>query len=269
MQLLEWYIYPLAILAGIVAGIINTLAGSGSLVTLPMLMFMGLPAHVANATNRVGVVLQNVVGIWEYQRGGKLNLRGGLWLLVPVIPGGVLGAWLAARLDAQQMETAIGVVMVLMLFVILFQPERWLREVSEVKEGRPSPLTLAVFFVIGAYGAFIQAGVGVFILAALVLGAGYTMAHANAIKLMLILGVTILAIVIFLMESTPGEPLIDWGVGGLMAIGQSIGAWMAARFATRAKNANLWVRRLLITVVVVAILDLFGVLPWLIGLVSR
>ncbi|MEX1021465.1 MAG: sulfite exporter TauE/SafE family protein [Litorilinea sp.] len=267
MESFEWYIYPLAILAGIVAGIINTLAGSGSLVTLPMLMFMGLPAHVANATNRVGVVLQNIVGIWEYNRGGKLNMAGSLWLMLPIIPGGIFGAWLAAQLGAQQMEAVIGVVMVIMLFVILFRPEKWLREVSEAKPGRPPILTLGLFFLIGAYGAFIQAGVGVFILAALVLGAGYTMVHANGIKLVLILAVTLIAVVIFLLESTPGEPLIDWGIGGLMAIGQSIGAWVAARFATRAKNANLWVRRLLIAVVVISILDLFGILPWLIGLV--
>lgn len=264
---LDWYVYPLAILAGMLAGVINTLAGSGSLVTLPMLMFMGLPANVANATNRVGVVVQNIVGITTYQQGGKLNMQGSLWLMLPVLPGAIFGAWLAAQLGAQQMETVIGVVMVIMLFVILFRPEKWLRDVSEAKAGRPPILTLVLFFFIGAYGAFIQAGVGVFILAALVLGAGYTMVHANGIKLVLVLGVTVVAIAVFLLESTPGEPLINWGVGALMAVGQSLGAWMAARFATRAKNANLWVRRLLITVVVVSILDLFGILPWLWGLV--
>ena len=84
---MEWYLYPLVILAGIVAGVINTLAGSGSLVTLPMLVFLGLPSNVANATNRVGVVLQNIVGITTFQRSGKLNLSNSLWLVLASVPG--------------------------------------------------------------------------------------------------------------------------------------------------------------------------------------
>jgi uncharacterized protein len=253
-----WFTYPLAILAGILAGIINTLAGSGSLVTLPMLVLLGLPAHEANATNRVGVTLQNIVGILTFRRGGAYNLSNSLWLLAPAIPGALLGAYAAANMGPQQMDTAIGIVMVMMLFVILFEPERWLRQQSAVREGRPTIWTLLVFFIIGFYGAFIQAGVGVFLLAAMVLGLGYTLVHANAIKLLIILVVTLVALIIFI-----NSDLINWGLGLLLAIGQSIGAWMAARFATSNKNANLWVRRLLIAVVVVSIFQFFGILNWM------
>jgi uncharacterized membrane protein YfcA len=258
---IAWYAYPLAILAGIIAGVINTLAGSGSLVTIPMLIYLGLPSNVANATNRVGVLIQNVVGLATFWQSGKMNMTGGLWLVAPTIPGAFLGAWLAAQMGKQEMDLVIAVVMVMMLFVILFDAERWLREHSQVRPGRPSWLTLVFFFAIGVYGAFIQAGVGVFILAAMVLGTGYSLIHANAIKLMIILVVTAIALVIFI-----NGQLIDWGLGLLMAVGQSIGAWMAARFATRAKNANIWVRRLLITVIVLSVLDLLGVFDWVMGL---
>ena len=251
-----WYIYPLAILAGIVAGIINTLAGSGSLVTLPMLVFL-IPGHssvIANATNRVGITIQNIVGITTFQRSGRLNLTGGIWLVGPAVPGAVIGAWIASRLGKQQMDIVIGVVMLIMLFVILYDPQRWLREHSVADEGRPSIWTLLLFFALALYGGFIQAGVGVFILATMVLGLGYSLVHANAIKLMIVLAITFSALVIFVQQGQ-----VIWKLGILMAIGQSSGAWLAARFATSNKNANIWVRRLLIAVIVVSIIKFFGI----------
>ncbi len=254
MDAVAWYIYPLAILAGVVAGIINTLAGSGSLVTLPMLIALGLPSNVANATNRVGVAFQNVVGITTFYRSGKFDMSGTWWLVLPALPGALFGAWLASSLGRQEMDVVIGAVMVIMLLVILFDAQKWLREHSEVREGRPSWLTLLFFFGVGVYGAFIQAGVGVFILAAMVLGTGYSLIHANAVKLVLVLIITLVALPIFMSQD-----LVNWGMGLLMAVGQSIGAWLAARFATQYKNANVWVRRLLITVIVVSIVRFFGI----------
>jgi uncharacterized membrane protein YfcA len=258
---MDWYVYPLAILAGIIAGIINTLAGSGSLVTLPMLVFLGLPSNVANATNRVGVVLQNVVGVTTFQRSGKLNLSNSAWLVGASLPGGLLGAWAASQLGKAQMDLVIGAVMVIMFFVIWFEPEKWLRLHSAVSEGRPKWWILALFVAIGFYGGFIQAGVGVFILAAMVLGMNYSLTHANAIKLMIVLVVTILAMIVF-----AGGGLIHWGFGLLLAVGQMIGAWAAARFATSYKNANIWTRRLLMAVVVISVFEFFGILDYIIGL---
>lgn len=252
---IAWYVYVFAILGGILAGIINTLAGSGSVVTLPILVMLGLPANVANATNRVGVTIQNVVGIATFQQKGRLNLEGGLWYVVPSLPGAVLGAWIAANLGQQQMNYAIGIVMVIMLFVVLLNPQQWLRQHSEVKEGRPSIWILLVFFGIGVYGGFIQAGIGVFILTALVMGVGYNLAHANAIKLMIVLAVTLVALAVFMYQD-----LVVWPIGLLMAVGQSIGAWAAATYAVTAKNANIWVRRLLIAVIVFSIFKFFGLI---------
>lgn len=263
MTSIAWYIYPLAILAGIVAGIINTLAGSGSLVTLPMLIALGLPSNIANATNRVGVTFQNIVGITTFYRSGKFDMSGTWWLVLPALPGAVLGAWLASTLGKQQTDIVIGTVMLIMLFVILFDAQKWLRQQSEVRPGRPSWITLLFFFGVGVYGAFIQAGVGVFILAAMVLGTGYSLIHANAVKLVLVLIITLVALPIFMSQG-----LVDWGMGLLMAVGQSIGAWMAARFATQYKDANVWVRRLLIAVIVISIIRFFGVWDLFVSLLS-
>ncbi len=257
----SWTVYLFAILGGILAGIINTLAGSGSAVTLPILVMLGLPANIANATNRVGVTIQNIVGITTFKQKGQLQLEGGLWFVIPALPGAVVGAIFASVLGEQSMNYAIGTVMVILLVMILFRPQQWLKETSQVKEGRPSIAMMALFFAIGIYGGFIQAGVGVFLLTALVVGVGYNLTHANAIKLMIVLSITVVALAVFVYQD-----LVDWPIGLLMAVGQSIGAWAAATYAVTAKNANLWVRRLLIVVIIFSIFKFFGILDLLIGL---
>ncbi len=245
---MDWYVYLLAIFAGALSGVINTLAGSGSLVTLPMLVFLGLPADVANGTNRVGVLLQNVVGISVFRRSGSLQPTFSPWLIGASVTGALLGAWIATILDKSAMEIAIGIVMVVMLIVLISNPKRWLREQSEVTAGRPGWWVLVLFFGIGIYGGFIQAGVGVLLLSALVMVSGYTLNHANMIKLVIVLLMAMISLPLFVLNNQ-----IDWGMGGLMAVGQGIGAWLAANYATRVPNANVWVRRLLIVIVLISI----------------
>jgi len=215
---MQWYVYLFAIFAGALAGVINTLAGSGSLVTLPMLVFLGLPADVANGTNRVGVLLQNVVGIFVFRRSGSSEFTVNLWLVIPTVVGALLGAWIATILDKSAMELAIGVVMIMMLVVLIMNPKRWLREQSEVAPGRPKWSTILLFCAIGIY---------------LVLAMGYTLNHANMIKLVIVLLMALIALPVFVLNNQ-----VDWGLGVLMAIGQGIGAWAAANYATRVPNAN-------------------------------
>ena len=258
-----WYIYLLVLVGGALAGVINTLAGSGSLVTLPLLVFLGLPATVANGTNRVGVIVQCLVGVETLRRGGKLRTEGSLWLIVPTVLGALAGAAIAANMTPEGMETAIGVVMALMLVVILINPKRWLRETSDLTEGRPRWWLLAVFFAVGTYGGFIQAGVGVLMLAALVLGAGYNVIEGNAIKLLIAAIFTTGALLVFVANDQ-----VNWAYGALMAVGQSVGAWAAARFAVESENIAVWVRRLLIVIVFFSMLKFFGVFGWVAGYVG-
>ena len=126
MTEVAWYLYPVVIAAGFAAGFINTLAGSGSLITLPLLIFLGLPANVANGTNRVAISLQNVVGVTSFRRRGVLDLRDGLMLAAPAVVGSVLGAQIAVNLNEQVMRTVIGALMIVMTVVILIRPNRWL-----------------------------------------------------------------------------------------------------------------------------------------------
>jgi uncharacterized membrane protein YfcA len=248
---LAWYLYLAVIAAGFVAGFINTLAGSGSLVTLPLLIFLGLPANVANGTNRVAILLQNVVGVSSFRQQEVLDLRGGLMLAAPAVVGSVLGAQIAVNLDEQMMRRTIGALMVVMLIVILVRPKRWLEGRPEARRGRPDWKQLLIFFAIGIYGGFIQAGVGIFLLAGLVLGAGYDLVRANAVKVLIVLCFTLFALGVFLINGQ-----VRWGVGLILAVGNMLGAWVAAWMAV--ERGATFVRWLLIAVVTVAAVNLLG-----------
>ena len=252
----EWYIYPAVLAAGFGAGFINTLAGSGSLITLPLLIFLGIPANVANGTNRVGVLFQNIVSVESFRRQKMLDIRGGLILSAPAIIGSIIGAQIAVDLDEARMRQAIGVLMVIMLVVILLRPKRWLQGELEKMGERPSILQLVIFFFIGMYGGFLQAGVGIFLLAGLVLGIGYDLVRANAVKVLIVLAFTISALIVFMLNDQ-----VRWGIGLLLAVGNSLGAWAAARMAVE-RGAN-FVRWLLIVVVAVSAAQLLGIFEWI------
>jgi uncharacterized membrane protein YfcA len=247
---MAWYLYLAVITAGFAAGFINTLAGSGSLITLPLLIYLGLPANIANGTNRVAILLQNVVGVSSFHRQQVLDWRGGLALSLPAIVGSVIGAQIAVNLDEAMMRRSIGLLMVVMLIVILLRPQRWLEGQPEAKRSRWKQWL--IFFFIGLYGGFIQAGVGIFLLTGLVLSAGYDLVRANAVKVLIILYFTVSAMVVFVLNGQ-----IEWGVGLIMAIGNMLGAWLGARVAV--ERGAVFVRRLLIAVVLVSAADLLGV----------
>lgn len=210
---------------GFAAGFINTLAGNGSMITLPLLILLGLPANVANGTNRVGVVVQNIVAVGTFRRRGALDLRGSWRFVAPSVLGAVVGAALAVDLDEALLRRTIGVLMLLMLGIMLMRPGRWLAAHSDGHTGKLW-VQVPVFFAIGIYGGFLQAGVGIFLIAALVLGAGHDLVRANALKNLIVLVFTVAALGVFVVNDQ-----VDWGLGALLALGQAAGAWVAARTA--------------------------------------
>ena len=252
---MAWYLYLAVVAAGFAAGFINTLAGSGSLITLPLLIFLGLPANVANGTNRVGILLQNAVAVSSFRRQKVLDLRGGLMLSAPAVLGSILGAQIAVNLDEQTMRRTIGALMVVMLILMLARPNRWLEGRTQMISQRPAWTQLLVFFAIGMYGGFIQAGVGIFLLAGLVLGAGYDLVRANAVKNFIVLLFTVSALMVFLLNDQ-----VVWSIGLIMGLGSMLGAWVAARMAV--ERGAAFVRWVVIVVVVVSSAELLGVFDW-------
>lgn len=250
---METYVYALAILGGVAAGFINTLAGSGSLITLPILIFLGLPANIANGTNRLGVVFQTLVAVITLRKRGAIEGSENYWLIFPAIVGAVPGAMLAADMTDQDLRYIIGGVMMVMLIPVLTNASKWLREHSGDGSASRKWYVILSFILIGAYGGFIQAGVGIFLLAGMVLLAQLTMAHANALKNLIVLCFSVPALLVFLYNGQ-----VDWEVGALLASGQMLGGWLAARFAMDHSHANVWVRRLLVLMIIASAFELFG-----------
>jgi uncharacterized membrane protein YfcA len=235
-------LYLAVIVAGFLAGFVNTLAGSGSAITLPLLVFLGLPATVANGTNRIGVLFQTTMSTTTYHRAGVMPWQDANSLLIPTIIGGIVGASIAIDLNEQQMRLAIGAMLVFTFFLILLKPKRWLTGKPEGAK-KPGWREWAIFFFVGMYGGFIQAGVGIFLLVSLVLGVGYKLMQANAIKAWLILALNIFAFAIFVWNGQ-----VDWVLGFVLAIGNTAGGWAGARMATQ-EWAQIWVYRLLLVIV--------------------
>ena len=245
-----WYTPILVILAGFLAGIINTVAGSGSLVTISLLVYLGVPSTMANGTNRIGVLLQTLIGAKTYmQEGSGIELPKKIyWQIVPAILGAIIGSFIAVELNEQAMNLALLVLMILMLILVLLKPKAWLKEKSIVKNNSRSILSVSIYFLIGIHGGFIQAGVGIFLLSALVLYSGYTLPISNAAKLVIVGAFTIPALAIFIYKQQ-----VLWEYGILLAVGQSLGAYVSARFALKNSNANIYIRWLLIIIILASI----------------
>lgn len=241
------------VVSGVFVGFINTLAGGGTIISLSLFMFMGLPADVANGTNRIAVVLQNITSVATFKQKKLLDTRKAIWLSVPTVIGSIIGAQLAIEIDEATFRKAIGVVMLLMIFFIISKPDKWLKGQLKLQEKKVSPLQYIIFFGIGIYGGFVQVGVGYFLLAAIVLGAGYDLVKANAIKVFVVLAYTLFAMVIFIIHDK-----INWQFGLIHAIGNIIGAYLASRYAVE-WGAN-FIRWFIIVIILIASADLFGVI---------
>lgn len=247
--------YVIAILAGFIAGIINTLAGSGSLFTLPALMFLGLSPNMANGTNRVGILTQTFVGALTLYRKGHLKANRDGWYFIPTVVGSAVGSFIAIGIPEHAMRITIGVVMLLLLVVLLFNYSSLLRPSDEPVSRKQQIAAYPLLFVIGVYGGFIQLGVGIFTLAALLLVLNMTFHHANALKNSMNFCLTLPAFLIFAFNGQ-----IHWQIGAVVAIGQTAGAWVAAKYASENKSASIWIRRLLVVMTLFSALKLFNVI---------
>jgi uncharacterized protein len=242
---MEWYYYIIAPVLGILIGFINTLAGSGTLLTLPFLIFLGLPPNVANGTNRLGILAQSFVGTMLLRRQSKISLQGTWILIVPSVIGSAIGAYTASVVDPDALKGLIGVMMVLMIFPILGNTEKWKGKGPTVETFERKPLLFVLMLLLGFYGGFIQGGAGLFIFVILVLVAHHSMEFSNVVKNLIVLLFTVPALAIFIYQDQ-----VNWEIGSVMMIGQSLGAWLAVRFVGKNPRANEITRWLLVVMLV-------------------
>jgi len=250
MEHFSWQ-YPALVLIGIVAGFLNVMAGGGSLLTLPVLLFFGLPAPVANGTNRVAIFCQNIFAMAGFRRKGVFPLRLALLCTAPALVGSYIGARLAVDIDDQLFRRLLAGIMIGVLVLTIVDPvRRWKLGADHLTRLRRVVLIIS-FFAIGVYGGFVQAGVGFLIISGLLLH-GLDLVRINAVKVIVIFAFTIVALGVFIAHGQ-----VDYGLGTALAVGNSLGGWIAPHVAV--KKGHDWIRNLVsATVLVFAIKLLFS-----------
>lgn len=228
---------------GLLTGIINTLAGGGSLITLPVFIFMGLPSPVANATNRIGVFLQSLVGVGGFRsKGITPPFPYSLYAMASALIGCTLGAWLAVDIASTVFNRVLAVVMIIVMALTVLKPYLSKRMPEVIFSTKRQVVSVLIFFFVGFYGGFIQAGVGFLIIATLTGIHGLDMARTNAIKLFVVVGYTLLALIIFVLDD-----LVRWEYGFTLAVGNSTGGWLASRWSVG--KDEKWIRLFLMLTV--------------------
>ena len=234
---------------GIIAGVINVMAGGGSSLTLPALIFLGLDSATANGTNRVGILIQSLFATLSFRKEMVTGLNLGLRLAALTIPGAVLGALVAVRISDRWFEIILGIVMIGVIISMLVPQSK---NLVTSDEGQKSWLIYPVMFAIGFYGGFIQVGVGLLIMAGLYHVMRMNLVFVNMHKVFITLIFTIPALAIFMWTDN-----VDWLLGFALAAGNGVGGWWAARISVR--GGERVIRYVMIVAIFIIALKLFGI----------
>jgi uncharacterized membrane protein YfcA len=243
--------YELLALAAVafVASTLNVIAGGGSFLTLPLLIFLGLPPVEANATNRLGVLAQNAGGVWGFHRHGLLAWRRALRASLPALGGAAFGTWLALHVGDQEFRRILATLMVVITLWTLLDSRGQAAAALARLRHRDALLGMG-FLLAGVYAGFVQAGVGFFILA-LTTVAGLDLVRGNAVKLLVILVTTCLSLGLFAWAGK-----VDWVAGAALAAGSLAGSLVGVRLTVL--KGHGWVRGVVTVAIVV-----FAVKLWL------
>lgn len=269
-----WWQAALILIAGVWAGLINTIVGSGTLVTFPVLVSLGVPPVTATMSNAMGLIAGNLTGAWSY-RAELRGLRGTLLKLLPCsMVGGAIGAALLMVLPEEVFSYAAPVLIVVALFFVVFQPtlqgivrarkEAQAAAIAETARARgeqpapldpdtlPQPSILYVLvFIAGIYGGYFVAAQGVLLLGILGVFLLASLQSANAVKIFLVAAVNIVAAVSYILFSFDR---IDWWVVVLIAASSTLGAWLGAKVGRRLSPVAL--RTVIVVLGVVALANM-------------
>lgn len=230
-------------LVGLAVGFINILAGGGSLVSLPVLIYFGLPTTVANGTNRIAIIMQNIIGSFRFHKFKVLPWRIGIFAAITGIIGAAIGAKIAIDIPDVMFKRLLAGVMVLVLIIIVIDPSKRLAGRRQNLQGWSKFWFAIAFLGVGFWVGIIQAGVG-FIVITVGLFSGFDLVKTNALKILLIFFFTFIALAIFIWHGQ-----VDYTYGLTMGFGNSIGAWWGSKAAVN--KGHKWVRGFVIIMVVI------------------
>lgn len=236
--------------AGFLTGAINTVSAAGSLVSLPALMIAGLPIELANGTNRIAIAIQCFTASQSLKSVSGKTSRYTYILALAAVPGAMLGAWFAVKLDPIILTWTLRIVILIFIAITISNPLKHLQNENFKLSKSQKMIGVVLFFLIGIYGGFIQAGTGFFIMSVLLILHKFSIVQTNYIKAIVMLTYTLGALLIF-----GGNNMIDWQYALILSAGGAIGAWVAGKWSLKA-SANQ------IKIVMVTILTLLSIKLW-------
>jgi len=237
------------VLAGVAAGFLNVVAGGGSMLTLPLLIFMGLPPAMANGTNRIAILWQNIFAIQKFRKAGIIEFPYSIYLGLAAVPGAVLGSFLAIDLKGAIFTKTLAVIMLIIGGLIVFAPPKKAPSRHGNRPNNTLPGVLA-FFLIGIYGGFIHAGVGFFMVFILERLHHCSLAKVNSIKVTVAFIFTLTAVLVFIYNQ-----MINWQYGLTLALGNSAGGWLGSHFSV--KKGDKWIKAFLLATIIVLSIKLW------------
>lgn len=226
----------LAILAaaGMLATVVNVIAGGGGMIVLPALMALGLPADVANGTYRLGVVTQSIAGTAALNRAGKLETTSIVPILIPTVSGAIVGALLATWIPTELLKPIMLATMIFMAALIAFRKQTLIPPEGPSLNPTQAPRSFVGLFFAGVYGGFIQAGVGFLLLGVLVGTLRHNLITANALKLVVTLAFGMVALGIFVWAG-----LVSWAPAIVLAVASIVGARLGVRLMLKVPATGL------------------------------
>ncbi|MBW1973211.1 MAG: hypothetical protein DRG20_05015 [Deltaproteobacteria bacterium] len=232
---------------GLISSIYGTLVGGGSLITIPTLIFVGLPLHIAIGTNRLGAIGANISGLYKFHKKRLIDYKIGLMMGVPVLFGSILGANLVLEINEEILKKVIGVVTFIILLIITFKPKMGLEERKRIYKRYEYIIGISLSFFLGIYGGFYGAGTGTFFSYLLILLFGETFLKSAGTRKIATLLLSIVATLIFAFHG-----VILYYVAIVLFTGRFIGSYIGAHYSD--KIGNLWLKRLFfLTVLIMAI----------------
>ena len=236
----------LAFLGGILAGIVNTFAGNGSIITLGILIdLLGLSGVVANATNRVGIFMQSATSMFVFHKKETLHILENKSIILTTLIGALVGVYIAIHISHESFILAYRILLVVMLLTLVFKPSRWIQPELYPDLNIPPALNKVFYFLVGVYGGFIQMGMGILFLAVSVLVNRKNFIQANIAKVSVIFVYTFFALVLFIYLGH-----IAWLPGLVIGFGQMIGAYMSAHYLIE----NVLAKKIAFVILVIVIL---------------
>lgn len=240
------------IIGGFFCGILNTLAGFGSVISLAIYMdVLNIPGHIANATNRVNILASSNIAAATFYKNGKLKLKGDAKYIIVTLIGVMIGVIVASYVNDAQFRAAFKYLLIPILILLIANPKKFMHVLEDEKPSSPW-IIMPMIFLIGIYAGFIQAGFGVLFLMILVMLGRYSLVRSNALKIAIVAIYSFFVVAWFWWQG-----MIQWVPGLIMAIGQSISGYITAKYLSKYENANKFAYWFLIVLLILVIIKNF------------